>query len=439
MNGTPKSVLRKHPHVRRCAIVHRARWSRARAVMKKLLALTALLSGICTGTLTQAQTKSDTFTFGSAGVIGTTQSSNCSPITAWDNVVDAYPQDMGEVCFNFYPDGFSGMEIPFQLGYPNNGFLLDNTPFTWGPMVSTSTNTYTQAGTAAYTGYGAGVVVNVNINVVVTYVRSCGHGICHYFPVHTLTGGTGGVTFNPICGNGIVESGERCDDGAGNGTASSCCTATCTIQPAGTPCTGGTCNGTDTCVPGATTTTTSVSSTSTTFSTTSTTLPPCGPTPMSGCQGAEAQKASLALGNGKLSWKWTSSAAVATTDFGDPSTTTNYLLCIYDASGEKLGAEAPAGPCGGTKPCWKVLGTVGFKYANTAGPDGLTKVLLKAGSVGKGKLGVNGSGPNLHLPALLLTLPVTVQLQQDASSVCWEATYGTATTNTASAFKAKSD
>jgi hypothetical protein len=89
-----------------------------------------------------------------------------------------------------------------------------------------------------------------------------------------------------------------------------------------------------------------------------------------------------------------------------------------------------------------VLGTVGFKYANTAGSaDGLTKVLLKAGSAGKGKLGVNGSGPNLHLPTLPLARPVKVkvQLRQDASSACWEATYGAATTNTASAFKAKSD
>jgi hypothetical protein len=144
------------------------------------------------------------------------------------------------------------------------------------------------------------------------------------------------------------------------------------------------------------------------------------------------------LGNGKLSWKWTSSAPVATTDFGDPSTTTNYLLCIYDALGEKLSAEAPGGMCG-TKPCWKVLVTVGFKYANTAGPDGLTKVLLKAGGAGRGKIGVKGSGANLHLPTLPMTTPVKAQLRQDGGSACWEATYSTATTNTASAFKAKSD
>jgi cysteine-rich repeat protein len=341
---------------------------------------------------------------------------------------------MGEVCFNFYPNPYSGMDIPFQLDYPNNGFLLDNTPFTWGPQVSTGSNTYTQSGTAAYTGYGAGVVVTVNTNVVITYQQYCGRTGCHLFPVDTLTGGTGVVTFNPICGNGIVESGEQCDDGAANGTASSCCTATCTFQALGTPCTGGTCDGVDTCLPGATTTTTSIST-----GTTSTTLVACGATPASGCQPAAAQRAQLLLGNGKLAWKWTSSGAVATTDFGSPPTTTDYLLCIYDASGERLSAPVAAGGMCGTRPCWKALGTIGFKYADMAGKlDGLTKVLLKAGS-GRGKLGVNGAGPNLLLPTLPLTLPVTVQLQQDASSACWEATYGTATTNTPSAFKAKSD
>jgi hypothetical protein len=409
--------------------------------MKVLFALAPLLVGICTGTLTQAQTKSDTFTFGSAGVIGTITSSNCSPITAWDNVVDAYPQDMGEVCFNFYPNPYSGMDIPFQLGYPNNGFLLDNTPFTWGPQVSTSSNTYTQTGTAAYTGYGAGVVVNVTTNVVITYQKFCGHGICHYFPVYTLTGGTGVVTFNAICGNGIIESGEQCDDGAANGTVNSCCTTTCTFQPSGTSCTGGTCDGADTCVPAtATTSATSTSTTQTsTSSTTSTTLIGCSAIPAAGCQPAAATKAQLRLGNAKLAWKWTSSNAVATSDFGTPPLTTDYVLCIYDASGEKLSAEAPAGRMCGTTPCWRVLGTIGFTYADKTGTHGLTKVVLKAGSAGRGKISVNGSGANLRLPTLPLTTPVKVQLQQDGSSACWEATYSTATTNTGSAFKAKSD
>lgn len=94
----------------------------------------------------------------------------------------------------------------------------------------------------------------------------------------------------------------------------------------------------------------------------------------------------------------------------------------------------------GTTPCWKALGTVGFKYGDKAGtPDGLTKALLKAGGAGMGKIDVKGGGPNLHLPMLPLTTPVRVQLRQSSSSACWEATYSTATTNTASGFKAKSD
>jgi hypothetical protein len=105
-----------------------------------------------------------------------------------------------------------------------------------------------------------------------------------------------------------------------------------------------------------------------------------------------------------------------------------------------MSAQVPAARTCGTKPCWKALGTLGFTYADNVGtPDGLTKVLLKAGSAGRGKIGVKGSGANLHLPTLPMTTPVRAQLRQDGSSACWEAAYSTATTNTASAFKAKSD
>src|SRR5437879_1952182 len=38
-------------------------------------------------------------------------------------------------------------------------------------------------------------------------------------------------------GNGTVNPGEQCDDGANNGTAGSCCTTTCTFKTNGTACT----------------------------------------------------------------------------------------------------------------------------------------------------------------------------------------------------------
>lgn len=39
-----------------------------------------------------------------------------------------------------------------------------------------------------------------------------------------------------ICGDGLIVGAEECDDGEANGTAASCCTASCTFQPAGTAC-----------------------------------------------------------------------------------------------------------------------------------------------------------------------------------------------------------
>ena len=197
-----------------------------------------------------------------------------------------------------------------------------------------------------------------------------------------------------------------------------------------------------------TSTTTSSSTITSTSTTTSTTLfsIACEAMPVSGCQPAATQKALLRLRKGTtpaaatLLWKWVSSGTVDLSNFGNPSTTTDYLLCLYDAAGEKFSGEVPAGGTCGTNPCWKALGTVGFKYAYRVGtPNGLTKVLLKAGTAGKGKIGVQGADTNLAFPTLPLTMPVRAQLRQSGSSACWEATYGQAITNSPTEFKAKSE
>jgi hypothetical protein len=58
-----------------------------------------------------------------------------------------------------------------------------------------------------------------------------------------------GDTFtHEVCGNGVVDPGEACDDGPENGQPGSCCTAECGFEPVGTPCPDGNlCNGTETC------------------------------------------------------------------------------------------------------------------------------------------------------------------------------------------------
>ncbi len=68
-----------------------------------------------------------------------------------------------------------------------------------------------------------------------------------------------GDTFTlEVCGNGVVDPGEQCDDGSGNGGPGHCCTDDCQFVPAGTPCPDGNqCNGSESCsafgqcVPGA--------------------------------------------------------------------------------------------------------------------------------------------------------------------------------------------
>src|SRR5438874_185420 len=77
-----------------------------------------------------------------------------------------------------------------------------------------------------------------------------------------------------VCGDAVVASPEQCDAGTANGTASSCCTATCQFATTATTCTGGLCDSTGHCVLTTTTTTTSTTTTTTTTSTTTTTASP---------------------------------------------------------------------------------------------------------------------------------------------------------------------
>lgn len=62
---------------------------------------------------------------------------------------------------------------------------------------------------------------------------------------------TPSVTPTAVCGNGVVEMGEACDDGDANGTGGSCCTAGCQRKPNGaTSCDGNDCTRSDVCTDG---------------------------------------------------------------------------------------------------------------------------------------------------------------------------------------------
>jgi hypothetical protein len=126
-----------------------------------------------------------------------------------------------------------------------------------------------------------------------------------------------------------------------------------------------------------------------------------------------------------------------TADFGDPVTAHDYELCIFDAGGNVLRAQAPAGDTCGRRPCWKGV-TTGFSYSDKERtPEGVDRIRLTAGDTGKARILVRGKGDNLAMPALGgLVLPLHVQLLAEGGQ-CWEA--AGVIRNDATQFKGKSD
>ncbi len=156
----------------------------------------------------------------------------------------------------------------------------------------------------------------------------------------------------------------------------------------------------------------------------------CAPTPQEGCHATTRPlKSKLNLRNGvrpdrqKLVWKWFRGEATTVAEYGNPTTTTDYAVCMYDGSDAVVyQSVVPAGAtCRGGKPCWKQVGDRGFAFRDgQAHWDGITKIRLTRGEEGHARIIIKGSGANLNLNALPLGLPTAVQLQA-SNGQCWEA------------------
>jgi cysteine-rich repeat protein len=126
--------------------------------------------------------------------------------------------------------------------------------------------------------------------------------------------------------------------------------------------------------------------------------------------------------NDEIVWSWASGAATTKANFGNPRTTTGYLLCIYDASTLVSTARAPAGGTCAGEPCWKKTDS-GFKYVDPQRtPDGIVKLQLIAGKAGKARIEAELRGVDIDMPSLPLAQPVTVQVK-NSNGICWEAVY----------------
>lgn len=163
--------------------------------MSKTL-LPLLLVLLLFSVVSQAQTH--TFTFGPF----TSYASGCAEFQTLDgqpaNEAIGYS---GEVCFPYNENPWWGAEFPQVWGFPNDGFLLNNTttPQLNAPVfIHAGCNLKTagcvnyQTGSAAFTGYGTGVTVDVTVWFVVNKHTHYGRGCypCVYY-TNDQTNGSG--------------------------------------------------------------------------------------------------------------------------------------------------------------------------------------------------------------------------------------------------------
>jgi cysteine-rich repeat protein len=222
-----------------------------------------------------------------------------------------------------------------------------------------------------------------------------------------------------LCGDNIEAPNEGCDDG--NTVDGDCCDSDCQNEPAdapcpddGLPCTNDLCDGAGTCEH--------------------------TNTPRNGCR--TSLKAKLVYKDNatntkdKLTWKWIKGQQTDFADFGVPTGTASYTLCLYASPATVLGEATVA--YSGSK--WSVIGAnKGRKYKDKdATEDGIKKIVLKAGAPNKAKAIVKGKGDLLpDLPAMPFALPVTAQLVNDDNDICYTTTFTSALDNGNGKFRAK--
>ena len=164
-------------------------------------------------------------------------------------------------------------------------------------------------------------------------------------------------------------------------------------------------------------------------------LPGGGPTgacplaPSSSCKPSGKSKLLIRdAATDRIVWKWVRGTTLFN-EFGTPTSTTGYALCLYGADELLSTLSAPAGSK------WTAKAR-GHSYLDPTGtPSGVERLDLRAGS-GNARVVLKGKGANLDRPTLPVTdLPVRAQLVNGAGT-CWESPLGTVKRNVDSVFLA---
>ncbi|HXC51528.1 MAG TPA: MopE-related protein [Candidatus Limnocylindrales bacterium] len=141
----------------------------------------------------------------------------------------------------------------------------------------------------------------------------------------------------------------------------------------------------------------------------------------------------------KLKWKQVAGLAIDPAEFGDPTTTESFALCIYDDG--DLVLQSQVGPHAER---WKAVSN-GFLYKDKFGSsDGITLLQLVGGTAGSSMLAAKGRGTNLPMPDPVGTTrffeaATSVVVQLHGTQTCYETVFLPAeiTKNDGEAFFAK--
>jgi cysteine-rich repeat protein len=223
----------------------------------------------------------------------------------------------------------------------------------------------------------------------------------------------GDVCAAGVCGGSTLADGASCDDGDACTTGDTCRGGTC---HSGASVTCGTCEACDKlhgCVGEL------VSS--------------CRRSPDLSRNGKGRLRLERPFGGGRFAeWQWVANEPTTVHEFGDPTSTTGYRLCVFDARGLPTGvrrrrhvvlsATVPPGGMCGRRPCWRRRVDGGVRYRAGGQPEGIRSIDLAPVPGGLPAIRVMGGGRRLRLGELPISSPATVQLRAD-DGACWEADY----------------
>jgi arylsulfatase A-like enzyme len=148
---------------------------------------------------------------------------------------------------------------------------------------------------------------------------------------------------------------------------------------------------------------------------------PCPVRPRLDCRRSDRSNLFLkrvALGKYRIAWRWARGSATSLADLANPTLTTEYAACAYAGLEQSLAFAAPLIP--GTAH-WAPIPGDGYFYRDTVGEGPVEKLVLRAGAQDSARLLLKAAGP-VSLPPDPV-LPITIQLINPDSGVCWESIF----------------